>query len=197
MPRKRQEVRVSAEAIERQIYIVRGQRVMLDSDLAALYGVSTTALNQAVQRNAERFPADFAFRLTQREFTNLMSQIVTSSSAHGGRRKLPWVFTEHGLAMLSGVLRSPMAIKVNIEIMRAFVRLRRLLATPGELVAQLTRLAESVELHEEQIKVITDVLRRMMEPPPEKRGRRIGFQVPEPSADSESYGPNEPEETCR
>jgi hypothetical protein len=109
---------IQPEEIERAIKVVRGQRVLLDSDLARLYGVTTKVLNQAVQRNAERFPADFAFQLTQQEFTDLKSQIVTSSSSHGGRRKLPWVFTEHGVAMLSSVLRSPQAARVNVEIMR-------------------------------------------------------------------------------
>jgi hypothetical protein len=154
---------------------------MLDSDLARLYGIPTMALNQAVRRNRARFPDDFAFVLTRQEFTNLISQSVISSGGYGGRRKPPRVFTEHGVAMLSSVLRSPMAVQVNIEIMRAFVRLRRLLATPGELVAQLTKLAETVQLHDDQIKVIMEVLRKMMEPPPEKPKGRIGFQVPPPS----------------
>ena len=107
---------------------------MLDTDLAELYEVTTSALNQAVKRNAERFPEDFAFQLTQQEFTALISQTVTSNTGRGGRRKRPWAFTEHGVAMLSSVLRSPKAVQVNIEIMRAFVRLRRLLATPGGTV---------------------------------------------------------------
>ena len=117
---------------------------MLDSDLAELYGVSTKRLNEQVRRNRTRFPTDFAFPLSWQEVTNLKSQIATSSLPHGGRRKLPWVFTEQCVAMLSSVLRSPMAVRVNIEIMRAFVRVRRLLATPGDLVAQLTKLAETV-----------------------------------------------------
>lgn len=140
MPRKNRLVAIAAERIESRIEILRGQRVMLDADLAELYGVSTKMLNQAVRRNAMRFPPDFAFQLTTQEVTNLKSQIVTSSLGHGGRRKLPWAFTEQGVAMLSSVLRSPTAIKVNVEIMRAFVRIRRLLATPGELVAQLAKL---------------------------------------------------------
>jgi hypothetical protein len=193
MAKKNAPARISPELLERQIYIVRGQRVMLDADLAKLYGTMTMALNQAVKRNADRFPSDFAYQLTQKELTDLISQIVisnpqhgpsdlrsqiaTSSGGHGGRRKLPWVFTEQGVAMLSSVLRSPTAVKVNIEIMRAFVRLRRLLATPGELVAQIAKLAETVELHDEQIKVITEVLRKMMEPPPPAPRRPIGFQA--------------------
>ena len=157
---------------------MRGQRLLLDSDLARLYGATTAALNQAVRRNAERFPADFAFQLTQQEFTNLKSQIVTSSDEYGGRRKLPWVFTEHGVAMLSSVLRSRTAVRVNVEIMRAFIRLRRLLATPGELVEQITKLGESVQLHDDQIKTIVQVLRQMMEKPPEPPKGKIGFRPP-------------------
>lgn len=174
---------VSVPEIERRILILRGQRVMLDADLAKLYGVATRRLNEQVRRNQERFPDDFAFELTRQEFTNLMSQSATSSLPHGGRRKLPWAFTEQGVAMLSTVLRSPTAVKVNIEIMRAFVRLRRLLATPGELVAQLQQLAETVQLHDEQIKAIADVLRKMMEPWPLLPRKPIGFQPPEASAD--------------
>jgi hypothetical protein len=140
--------------------------------------VTTKALNQAVKRNAERFPADFAFQLTQQEFMNLKSQIVTSKGEHGGRRGLPWVFTEHGVAMLSSVLRSRKAARVNVEIMRAFVRLRRLLATPGELVEQIEKLADTVQLHDGQIKTIAEVLRQMMQAPPEQPKGRIGFQSP-------------------
>lgn len=158
------------------VHVIRGQRVMLDFDLARLYGVSTTALNQAVRRNADRFPEDFAHQLTQQELTNLMSQIVTSSSGWGGRRKLPWAFTEHGVAMLSSVLKSSTAARVNIEIMRTFVRLRRLMAAPGELVEQLIRLAETVKFHDDQIKAIAHVLNKMMEGPEEPK-RRIGFHV--------------------
>jgi hypothetical protein len=165
---------VTAGQIEARIHVVRGQRVILDFDLATLYGVPTRRLNEQQQRNRERFPSDFAFQLTQQEFMDLMSQIATSKVGRGGRRKLPWAFTEQGVAMLSSVLRSPTANKVNVEIMRAFVRLRRLLATPGELVAQIARLAETVQLHDDQIKVIADVLRQMMEPPPEPK-RRFGF----------------------
>lgn len=163
-------------AIERVIFVVRGQRVMLDADLAELYGVQTRRLNEQVARNLDRFPEDFAFQLTQQEFTNLISQIATSSFAHGGRRKLPWAFTEHGVAMLSSVLRSPEAVKVNIAIVRTFVRLRRLMATPGELVEQLTKLAETVHFHDHQIKTIAEVLQRMVETPPAPR-KKIGFQT--------------------
>jgi hypothetical protein len=165
-------------AIEAAIHIIRGQRVMLDSDLARLYGVTTTALNQAVHRNPERFPEDFSFVLTQQEFMNLISQNVISKTGRGGRTKLPIVFTEHGVAMLSSVLRSPTAVRVNIEIMRTFVKLRRLMATPGELVEQLTKLADTVQFHDQQIKTIAQVLQQMLEKPVEPK-RRIGFHVRE------------------
>jgi hypothetical protein len=186
MSKKRStEIQSAANEIENMVRLVRGQRIMLDFDLAKLYGVTTAALNQAVKRNAERFPEDFAYHLTQQEFTNLMSQNVISSSGYGGHRKLPRAFTEHGVAMLSSVLRSPTAVRVNIEIMRTFVRLRRLMATPGELVEQLTRLAETVQLHDDQIKTIAQVLGKMMERPAEPK-RTIGFHVKENDRKSEA-----------
>ena len=165
--------------IEDMIFLIRGQRVMLDSDLAKIYGVTTGQLNQAVKRNAGRFPIGFAFQLERAELTNLISQIVISKPGRGGRRKPTRVFTEHGIAMLSSVLNSPTAVRVNILIIRTFVRMRRLLATPGELVTQLQQLAETVQLHDRQIKAVTDVLTRMLEPVPQpaKKGR-IGFQPP-------------------
>jgi hypothetical protein len=177
MSKKRStDITATSDEIQKSVRVVRGQRVMLDFDLARLYGVTTSALNQSVQRNADRFPEDFAYQLTQQEVASLMSQIVISKRGRGGRRKLPWAFTEHGVAMLSSVLRSPTAVRVNIEIMRIFVRLRRLMATPGELVEQLTRLAETVKLHDGQIKAIAQVLNEMMERPAEP-SRRIGFHV--------------------
>ena len=172
--------KVSPAELEQAIHVVRGQRVMLDSDLAKLYGVTTSALNQAVSRNTDRFPDDFAYRLTKQEFTALISQNVTSKGGRGGRTKMPWVFTEQGVAMLSSVLKSPTAARVNVEIMRTFVRLRRLMATPGELVEQLTKLAESVQWHDEQIKVIRQVLQQMLEKPAKPK-RRIGFHREEES----------------
>jgi len=175
MARKRPtDVVLSANQIERAIHVVRGHRVILDSDLARLYGVTTSALNQAVKRNNDRFPADFAFQLSLEEFTHLKSQNVISKGGRGGPTKRPWAFTEHGVAMLSSVLRSPTAARVNIDIIRTFIRLRRLIATPGELVEQLTRLADTVQLHDDQIRTITQVLQRMLEQPTAPR-RRIGF----------------------
>lgn len=165
---------VTTEEIEQAIHIIRGNRVMLASDLAKLYGVTTSALNQAVKRNADRFPNDFAYQLTPQEFTNLKSQSVMSSSGYGGRRVPPWVCTEQGVAMQSSVLQSKTAARVNVEIMRTFVRLRRLMATPGELVEQLTKLAETVQWHDEQIRVVRQVLQQMLEQPAKPK-RRIGF----------------------
>ena len=150
---------------------------MLDFELAELYGVPTKALNQAVRRNIGRFPKDFAYQLTDQEVTNLRSQFVTANSTLSKRRFRPWVFTEHGVAMLSSVLNSPKAIKLNIEIMRAFVRLRRLLATPGDLITHLQHLTEMVHDHDGKIKVITDVIAKMLKPPPEPKGR-FGFHPP-------------------
>jgi len=173
--------------LERQIFVFRGQRVMIDAHLAVLYGATTRALNQAVARNPERFPSDFAYQLTQHEFTDLKSQIVTSKSGRGGTQKLPWVFTEHGVAMLSSVLRSPRAVQVNIAIMRAFVRMRRLMSTPGELVEQLNELAKTVQFHDGQIAAITEVLRRMTEQPAAPPKRKIGFR-PEAQSTHESNG---------
>jgi hypothetical protein len=172
------ELLVAPDRIQQMVHVVRGQRVMLDFDLARLYGVTTMRLNEQVSRNSERFPEDFAYQLTQQEFMNLISQNAISSLRHGGRRKLPRAFTEHGVAMLSSVLRSPTAVRVNIEIMRIFVRLRRLMATPGELVEQLMRLAETVQLHDGQIKAIAQVLNQLMERRAEPQ-HPIGFHVRE------------------
>jgi hypothetical protein len=177
MARKKKSRQFTTTAqIEHSIHVIRGQRVMLDSALAKLYGVPTYRLNEQVSRNKERFPEDFAYQLTQQEFTALISQIAISKVGRGGRRTRPWVFTEQGVAMLSSVLRSPTAVRVNIEIMQTFVRLRRLMATPGELVEQLRKLAETVQLHDDQIKVISDVLQQMLEKPVEPK-RRIGFHA--------------------
>jgi hypothetical protein len=177
MAKKKASSRIATvEEIERSIHVIRGQRVILDSDLAVLYGVPTHRLNEQVSRNKDRFPNDFAYQLNQQEFTSLISQIAISKRGRGGRRKLPWVFTEEGVAMLSSVLKSPTAVRVNIEIMRAFVRLRRLMATPGDLVEQIRKLAETVQLHDNDIKVISRVLQQMIEKPV-TQPRRIGFHT--------------------
>lgn len=185
---------VHKERIEQAILLIRGEKVLLDADLAALYGVATRVLIQAVKRNAERFPPDFMFQLTKEEVDLLRSQIVTSKSdsrlirgesgilrsqfviskigdPRGGRRYLPYAFTEQGVAMLSSVLRSPRAIAVNIEIMRTFIRLRRMLASHADLARKLEALEKK---YDAQFKVVFDAIRQLMAPPEPKR-RRIGF----------------------
>jgi hypothetical protein len=157
--------------VDRRILLVRGERVMLDADLAELYGVETKVLVQAVKRNAARFPSDFMFQLTSDELRNLRSQTVTSSSAHGGRRYAPYAFTEQGVAMLSSVLHSPRAIAVNIEIMRTFVKLRELLATHTDLARKLATLEKK---YDSQFRLVFDAIRELMTPPAKPK-RRIGF----------------------
>ncbi len=161
---------VPKERIENMITLVRGHKVMLDRDLADLYGVETKRLVQAVKRNLDRFPEDFMFQLTKDEFDILRSQIVTSKQ-RGGRRYPPYAFREQGVAMLSSVLNSKRAINVNIEIMRAFVRLRKMLASHVELSRQLEELEKK---YDSKFKVIFDILKCLMEPP-DKKKRPIGF----------------------
>jgi hypothetical protein len=163
---------IDTEVVVRNILVIRGHKVMIDSELAALYQVQTKALNQAVQRNIERFPADFMFQLNATEFANWRSQIVTSNSgAVMGLRRPPYAFTEHGVAMLSSVLRSKRAIRVNIEIMRAFSRLREVLASHADLAQQLDALEDKYDRH---FKVVFDAIRKLMiEPDP--KSRPIGF----------------------
>jgi hypothetical protein len=159
------------------IYLLRGQKVMLSQDLAVLYGVPVKALNQAVKRHAARFPADFVFQLNAKESANLKSQSVTSSWG-GARRARPYAFTEQGVAMLSSVLNSPRAIKVNIAIMRAFVTLRETLENNRELARKFSDLEKRIGRHDEEIEAIIDAIRRLMAPP-EKPRREIGFHVRE------------------
>ncbi|MBU9888668.1 MAG: ORF6N domain-containing protein [Candidatus Omnitrophica bacterium] len=165
---------ISPERIAASIYFMRGQRVMLDSDLAKLYGVKTKSLNLAVKRNKSRFPEDFLFQLTKEETAVLRFQIETSKDARGGRRYLPYVFTEQGVAMLSSVLKSVRAIQMNIAIMRTFVRLRELLTTDKELAHKLAALERKIGTHDEAIRDILTAVRQMMAPP-EKPKRQIGF----------------------
>ena len=164
------------ERITHAILVIRAQKVLLDADLAALYGVETKVLLQAVKRNLERFPADFMFQLTAQEFDHLRSQFVTSS--WGGRRYAPYVFTEQGVAMLSSVLKSPRAIAVNIEVMRAFVRLREILSSNKDLAVKLDALEHKLESHDQAIAGILDAIRELMRPPEIKK-RPIGFVTPE------------------
>ena len=160
------------EIIERHIYLIRGEKVMLDSDLAELYDVETKKLNQAVGRNKDRFPNDFAFQLTQVEWDSLRSQFVTLETGRGQHRKyLPLVFTEQGVAMLSSVLRSSRAVQVNIAIMRTFVKLRRMLADNQALARKLAKLESK---YDSQFKIVFDAIRKLMKPSIPKR-RHIGF----------------------
>ena len=167
---------VSTERIERSILMIRGHKVMLDVDLAELYGVQIKVFNQAVKRNSNRFPSDFMFQLTDEEYHSLRSQIVTLETGRGRHRKyLPYAFAEQGVAMLSSVLRSKRAVRVNIEIMRAFVRLREILATHKDLAKRLEALEKK---YDTQFKVVFDAIRQLMTPPEPKK-RKIGFLVRE------------------
>ncbi len=172
------------ETIERKIYLIRGQKVMLDSDLAALYGVATGALNRAVKRNTNRFPEDFMFQLTVEEsdalrcqtgilelHDYLRSQIMTSKTGRGGRRYQPYVFTEQGVAMLSSVLNSDRAVQVNITIMRAFVNLREMIASHKELTKRLDEMEKS---YDSQFKMVFDAIRALVSQP-EPKEKKIGF----------------------
>jgi hypothetical protein len=171
---------IPVERIAKRIFILRGERAMLGQDLAVLYGVAVKALNQAVKRHASRFPSDFVFQLTSEEFENLKSQIVTSSWG-GLRRALPYAFTEQGVAMLSSVLNSERAVKVNIAIMRAFVKLRQMIGTNRELAQKFSELERRVGKHDEEIAAIIEAIRQLMAPPAKPR-REIGFHVRERAA---------------
>ena len=166
---------VPGERITSVIWLLRGHKVMLDADLAVLYGVETRTLNQAVQRNLERFPSDFMFQLTTEEFVRLRSQIVISKPGRGGRRTPPYAFTEQGVAMLSSVLRSERAIEVNVEIMRAFVRLRHLQLTNDDLGRKLAELERKFDRHDAQFQGVFQAIRELMDPPKRKK-RPIGFR---------------------
>jgi len=171
---------IPAENIEELIFMIRGHRVLVDAYLADLYGVETRSLIQAVKRNLQRFPPDFMFQVTQKEYEALRSQIVISKGK-GGRRYLPYVFTEQGVAMLSSVLRSERAIQVNIAIMRVFVRLREMLAVHRELAVKLEQLEGRIEAHDEQIQAVFEAIRQLMRSPDTER-KKIGFEVNEPAA---------------
>jgi hypothetical protein len=164
---------ISPAFIERRIYLIRKQKVMLDSDLAELYGVPTKRLNEQVRRNLARFPADFMFQLTPKETEALRSQIATSNTGRGGRRYVPLVFTEQGVAMLSTVLNSERAILVNIAIMRAFVQLRELLATHKDLAEKLDALEQK---YDQQFRIVFQAIRELMKPEDPPAEQQIGFR---------------------
>jgi hypothetical protein len=172
------------QPVEDLIHTLRGQRIILDSDLAKVYRVTTTRLNQQVRRNADRFPADFAFQVTADEFAGLMLQIATSKKGRGGRRKLPLAFTEHGAIMAANVLNSPRAVQMSVFVVRAFVKMREMLGDNRHLAEKLAelerRLTGRLDVHEQAIVHILDEIKKLMEPlppPPEPKRREIGFHV--------------------
>lgn len=168
---------IPSETIEHKIYFLRGHKVMLDSDLATLYGVTTKQINQAVTRNPDRFPPDFMFILTRKEVASLIFQFQTSS--WGGTRKPPSAFTEHGILSLSSVLNSQRAVQVNIAIMRAFVKLRQLIANHKDLAIKIAELEQRVSEHDQSIQEIFIAIRKILEPPIEEKPKtRIGFSSP-------------------
>lgn len=165
-------ITISVKNIQNCIYALRGQKVMLDEDLADLYQVETKVLVRAMKRNIERFPLDFMFQLTKEECINLRCQIGTSS--RGGRRYLPYAFTEQGVAMLSSILRSKRALQVNIEIMRTFVKMRKMLLSYAELSSRIDKLEES---YDEQFRMVFDAIRQLMMPDPPHNDRPLGFRL--------------------
>lgn len=166
---------IPIEVIEKKIYLIRGQKVMLDSDLAELYGVETSNLNKSVKRNSDRFPQDFMFQLMKEEADSLRFQIgISKTEGRGGRRYRPYAFTEQGVAMLSSVLRSKRAIHMNIAIMRVFVKLKEILSTHKELAGKLSELENKIERHDGEIELIFDAIRQLMAPQ-EPSKKKIGF----------------------
>jgi len=163
-------VKIPVERIENAILFVRREKVILDSDLARLYGVTTARLNQQVKRNLERFPSDFMFQLTRKEYDSLMLQIATSKG-RGGRRKLPNAFTEHGAIMAANVLNSKGAVQASVQVVRAFIRLRQMLASNAELARKLSEIERK---YDAQFKVVFDAIRQLMTPPEPQR-KQIGF----------------------
>lgn len=165
---------IPAELIERKILVMRGERVILDTDLAVLYGVETKRLNEQARRNKERFPEDFMFQLTDEEFNCLRSQFATSNSptGRGGRRHLPYAFTEHGAIMAASVLNTPLAVAVSVQVVRAFVKLREMISTHKDLAAKLENLEKK---YDSQFKMVFDAIRQLMTPPEPKKKKAIGF----------------------
>jgi ORF6N domain len=168
---------VLLKPVEPRILILRGARVILDSELAELYGVQVKRLNEQVKRNVERFPQDFMFQLCPAEDKNLRSQFATSRSGHGGRRHLAYAFTEHGAIMAATVLSTKRAIEMSVFVVRAFVRLRDVLATNGKVAGKLVELERRLKGHDAEIQAIIDAIHELMAPQPHKR-RQIGFRVP-------------------
>lgn len=163
------------KSIDIPIHTVRGQRVVLDSDLAALYGVETKVLNQAIKRNLKRFPVDFAFQLNGGEWLILKSQIVTSSFGHGGKRKLPWVFTEHGALMAASVLNSDRAIAMSVYVIRAFIEIREQIAANALILKRLAEIDNTLMIHDASLRDVYKKLMPLLAPPPPAPRKQIGF----------------------
>jgi len=176
---------VVAKKVDSKIITLRGQRVILDSDLAALYDVQVRHLNQQVKRNAKRFPPAFRFQLSEHELKLLRSQNVISTATHGGARYLPYAFTEHGVVMAATVLNSERAIEMSIFLVQAFVRMRRALSTNRQVLAKLTEVERRLESHDSDIQALMEAIRELIDPPDPLR-RQIGFEAPEESAKSRS-----------
>lgn len=168
---------VLTDRVSSKIQILRNQRIILDLDLAELYGVSVKRLNEQIKRNPKRFPPDFLFTLTRAEYQNLRSQNATSNSTHGGRRYLPHAFTEHGAIMAASVLNSKRAIDMSIFVVRAFVQMRHSLLVKQQVVSKLSELEARLDQHDADIEQLIEAIRELMEPPP-ANARRIGFEVP-------------------
>ncbi len=166
---------VPIDQIQTRIVVLRGHRVLLDVDLAAFYGATTKALNQAVKRNADRFPSDFRFQLTFEEVANLRSQFVTSSLGYGGRRYPPFAFTEHGALMAATVVNSPRAVQMSLVVMRAFVALRRLIMDQKALAGKLAELDARVGAHDKQLAAIVEAIRQLAAPSGPAHRRKTGF----------------------
>ncbi|CAB1076354.1 hypothetical protein D1AOALGA4SA_4151 [Olavius algarvensis Delta 1 endosymbiont] len=177
MPKKIREL-VPENQILKIILVIRGEKVILDSDLAALYGVETRRLNEQVRRNIDKFPEDFMFQLTQKEFANLKSQIATSSLGWGGRRKAPLVFTEHGALQTANVLKSAQANKMSVYIVRTFVRLREMVLTSEKLARKVDQLENRVSDHDEILIELVQEIRKLIEAPKPKGNKQsIGFII--------------------
>jgi hypothetical protein len=167
---------VPIERVQNRILFLRSQKVILDSDLSSLYGVTTTRLNEQVKRNIERFPSDFMFQLTKKEFDILKSQFATSRSGWGGRRKLPYAFTEHGAIMAASVLNSERAVQVSVYVVRAFVQLRLALSANRELAGKLLQLEHKLQKHDKQIGALIDAIRQLLLPPAKNKPKTpFGF----------------------
>ncbi|MDD5570588.1 MAG: ORF6N domain-containing protein [Bacteroidales bacterium] len=177
MKEKPTKLMIPEETITSKIYYIRGQKVMIDRDLAKLYEVKTKVLKQSVKRNLKRFPVDFMFKMTEKEFENWRSQFVTSNSDKMGLRHYPFCFTEQGVTMLSCILNSKLAIEINIRIIRVFTKMREMLLTHKEILLKLEQLEKKIIKHDDEIEIIFNTLRELIKPPIQER-KRIGYKVP-------------------